>query len=95
MAIDWEFTAQSFMDQLAPANQSRVLYAVERLRGHPPEIDAAQIQQLPTVAGGEEYLLRVGDDLRVVFQRNDYGVRIVDVFRRSQLEGIGQLQLQD
>lgn len=92
MPVDWDFTAQSFMDQLPPTEQSRILYAVERLRGLPPEIDPSQIRRLPAVAGHAEYLLRVGEDWRVVFRRDDHAVRVVDVFRRSQLEERRQLQ---
>lgn len=88
--IDWDFTAQSFMDQLPASDRSKVLYAVERLRELRHPIADARIVRLQT-AGQEEYVLRVGDDLRVAFQREDEAIRVVDVFRRSQLEDVRQL----
>jgi hypothetical protein len=92
MTFDWDFTAQSFMDQLPATDQNRVLVAVERLLGSWPKIDVASVHRLRSSADGEEYLLRVSGDLRVVFRPVDQTIRIVDVFRRSQLEGQRALQ---
>jgi mRNA-degrading endonuclease RelE of RelBE toxin-antitoxin system len=91
MTIDWDFTAQNFMDQLPPAERSKVLYAVERLPEMRHKVDNVRIARLPAPSQ-EEYVLRVGDDFRVVFQLADDWIRIVDVFRRSQLEDVPQFQ---
>jgi hypothetical protein len=92
ITTDWDFTAQSFMDQLPLTDQNRILVAVERLRESWPKFDPASVQRLPSPIRRKEYLLRVSRDLRVVFQPDDLTIRVVDVFRRSQLEEGRELQ---
>jgi len=98
MTIDWDFTAQSFLDQLPEQDQKRVLHAVERLGSAPGRLDMSRLENLPSLpaqAGTDNHLLRVGNDLRVVLQRHDNAIRIIDVFRQSQIEGLRQLQRHD
>jgi hypothetical protein len=98
MTIDWDFTAQSFLDQLPEQDQKRVLHAVERLGSASGRLDTSRLENLPSLpaqAGTDNHLLRVGNDLRVVLQRHDNAIRIIDVFRQSQIEGLRQLQRHD
>ena len=86
MKIAWSLTAESYLDQLSPTERAKVTNAVAKLKtewGKP----GAELKQL---AGDQDDLfsLRVGSDIRVLVKRDDDAVIVVDVVRRSQIEGL-------
>jgi mRNA-degrading endonuclease RelE of RelBE toxin-antitoxin system len=89
MTLEWTFTAESYLDQLSPEERSKVLHAVERLPVEWGHLGGARLNQLE----GEEnlYSLRVGADLRVLVRRRNDVVTVVDVVRRSQVDGLRRL----
>ncbi len=89
MRLDWTFTAESYLDQLSPEERSKVLHAVERL---PVEWGSLGESRLNRLEGEQNlYALRVGADLRVLVRRQDEVVTVVDVVRRSQVDGLRRL----
>jgi hypothetical protein len=89
MTLEWTFTAESYLDQLSPEERSKVLHAVERLPSEWGRLGGARLTQLE----GEEnlYSLLVGADLRVLVRRRDNVVTVVDVVRKSQVDGLRRL----
>jgi mRNA-degrading endonuclease RelE of RelBE toxin-antitoxin system len=95
MNVDWDFTAQTYLDQLPPQEQTKVLHAVERLGAGWPQVEEPRHIQLIASSSEEKgnlYSLRVGNDLRVLFRRQGEAITIVDVVRRSQIDGLRQLR---
>lgn len=90
MRVDWTFPAESYLDQLAPEEQSKVLHAVRRLAGSWG--DQLPLGFLRHLEGDEPdlYSYRVGADLRVIVHRAEHGdtMTVVDVVRRSQIDGL-------
>lgn len=90
MNLEWTFTAETYLDQLPPEERAKVLHVIERL---PTEWDSLGAPQLQKLSGAKEelYSLRVGADLRVVFRRQANVIIIVDVVRRSQIDGLRRI----
>lgn len=92
MKLEWDFTAESYLDQLPPEERSKVLHAVERL----PAVwddNSPGHNRLHRLRGGQDnlYSLRVGNDLRVLVSRRDDVINVVDVVRRSQIDGLRRI----
>lgn len=95
MQVDWDFTAQTYLDQLAPQEQTKVQHAVERLRTNWDQLERSRLFQLSPSPSGEKgklYSLRVGNDLRVLLRRHEKTITIVDVVRYGQIDGLRQLR---
>jgi mRNA-degrading endonuclease RelE of RelBE toxin-antitoxin system len=95
MKVDWDFTAQTYLDQLSPQEQAKVLLAVKRLESDSPQVEQSHVTKLAAASHGENgnlYSLRVGNDLRVLFRRLGKAVTILDVVRRSQIDRLRQLR---
>lgn len=85
MTQEWTFSAQSYLDQLSPEERGKVLHALEGLSMDEPQTT----HRLKRLSGADElYALRVGADLRVLLRRQGSRVTVVDVVRRSQVEGL-------
>jgi mRNA-degrading endonuclease RelE of RelBE toxin-antitoxin system len=93
MKVDWDFTAEAFLDQLPSEERAKVLRAVQRLSTAP---DGSNETQLKKLAGAQNdlYSLRVGGDLRVLIRVSDDIITVVDVVRRSQVDGLRRLHKQ-
>ena len=93
MKVDWDFTAEAFLDQLPSQERAKVVHALQRLSAGR---DSSSETQLEKLAGAEQdlYSLRVGADLRVLLQKRDETITVVDVVRRSQVEGLRRLHKQ-
>jgi mRNA-degrading endonuclease RelE of RelBE toxin-antitoxin system len=90
MNIGWDLAAQAFFDQLPAQEQARVMHAVQRLATAPGGWDESHLAKLTGPLSGL-YSLRAGGDLRVLIRRHDDGFTIVDVVRRTQVEGLRRL----
>jgi mRNA-degrading endonuclease RelE of RelBE toxin-antitoxin system len=90
MKLEWTFTAESYLDQLPQEERSKVLHAVESL---PTAWDSLGGARLNRLAGDDNdlYSLRVGADLRVIVLRENDVITIIDVIRRSQVDGLRRL----
>jgi mRNA-degrading endonuclease RelE of RelBE toxin-antitoxin system len=90
MKLDWDFAAESYLDQLASRERARVLHAVEKL---PTKWDSLIGSALKQLKGDQDnvFSLRVGSDLRVLVRRGDDVITVVDVVRSSQVEGLRRL----
>jgi hypothetical protein len=90
MDLKWTLVAESYFDQLSPAEQGKVLHAVERL---PEEWEKLEGDRLYRLAGDEAnvYVLRVGEAFRVVLKREPDLISVVDVVRKAQIEGLRRL----
>jgi mRNA-degrading endonuclease RelE of RelBE toxin-antitoxin system len=91
MKIDWDFTAQTFLDQLPAHEQARVTHAVTQLGANWDGLEGKQLSQV-NGALSELFSLRVGGDLRVLLRRRGDTIVVVDVVRRSQIEGLRHLR---
>ena len=93
MKLEWSFTAESYLDQLSKVERSRVRHAVEHL---PASWDSLEGTRLYRLKGDQNDLfsLRVGSDLRVLMQRRDDVITVVDVVRRSQVDGLRRVTKQ-
>lgn len=91
MNLEWTFTAESYLDQLSPAEKSRVLHAVERLPEEWDRLDSVQLNLIGRGGHAALYSLRVGADFRVLVERRDQGIFVVDVVRTSQIDGLRRL----
>jgi mRNA-degrading endonuclease RelE of RelBE toxin-antitoxin system len=88
MKLEWNFTAESYLDQLSPEERSKVLHAVEPLPAvWDKNLSEARLKKL---IGDQNnlYSLRVGSDLRVLVRRQNDVITVVDVVRRSQIDGL-------
>lgn len=87
MPVEWSFTAESYLDQLPHAARAQVLHALE---GLPGAWDGLLGSRLAPVKGERPDLfqLRVGGDLRVLLRRRGAVITVVDVVRRSQIDGL-------
>jgi hypothetical protein len=92
MPVEWTFTAESYLDQLPQAARAQVLHALE---GLPAAWDGLLGARLAPVKGNREDLfqLRVGGDLRVLLRRRGEVITVVDVVRRSQIDGLRRAAL--
>ncbi|BCH58572.1 hypothetical protein RvVAR0630_11960 [Agrobacterium vitis] len=87
MKLEWTFTAESFLDQLSPADKSKVIHAVNRLQSESAPVSAGKnVRKLD----GERYLysLKVGSDFQIIFSLNKDVISIIDVVRKGQVDGI-------
>lgn len=94
MQVEWTFTAESYLDQLPKPAQARVL---RTLRGLPATWDELLGVRLAPVRSTQEDLfqLGVGGDLRLLLRRRRGDViTVVDVVRRSQIDGLRRAALQ-
>jgi mRNA-degrading endonuclease RelE of RelBE toxin-antitoxin system len=93
MKVDWDFTAEAFLDQLPPQERARVVHAVHRLS---TAADGSTETHLKKLAGVQNdlYSLRVGGDLLVLLGKGNETITVVDVVRRSQVEGLRRLHRQ-
>lgn len=90
MKVDWDFTAEAFLDQLPSRERANVVRAVEKLSAAPEGSNEAHLTKL---AGSQSdlYSLRAGSDLRVLLRKRNEIITVVDVVRRSQVEGLRRL----
>lgn len=93
MKVDWDFTAEAFLDQLPPHERAKVVHAVQLLSTAPDESDRAQLTKLAGIQS-DLYSLRAGSDLRVLLRKGNGTITVVDVVRRSQVEGLRSLHRQ-
>lgn len=93
MKVDWDFTAEAFLDQLPSQERAKVIHAVQRLSTVPDDSNGPQLTKLAGVQS-DLYSLRAGSDLRVLLRKRNESVTVVDVVRRSQVEGLRRLQKQ-
>jgi mRNA-degrading endonuclease RelE of RelBE toxin-antitoxin system len=93
MKVDWDFTAEAFLDQLPSQERAKVVHAVQRLA---TVSDGSNETQLTKLAGvpNDLYSFRVGGDLRVLLRKRNETITVVDVVRRSQVEGLRRLHKQ-
>jgi hypothetical protein len=93
MKLEWNFTAESYLDQLPSVERSRVLHVVKQL---PTSWDGFEGTRLHRLKGDQNDLfsLRVGSDLRVLVRRRDDVITVVDVVRRSQVDGLRRVTKQ-
>jgi len=93
MKLEWDYTAETFFDQLPADQQARVLRSVEAL---PAEWDLLEGTQMQRLLGFESdlYTLRIGLDLIVLVRRENDRIRIVDIVRRSQIDGLRRAMMQ-
>ena len=87
MRLEWSFIAESYFDQLSPAERSRVLHVVEQLPVSWDTLEGTRLQKLEGDQSGL-FSLRVGSDLRVLVRRQDDAVTVIDVVRRGQVDGL-------
>ena len=95
MDVDWNFTAQIFLDQLPHQDRVRVEHAVDRLANDwdgPHRERRMRLEPGSSAQDGDLYALRVGHDLRVLFHRRGDVILIVDVVRSGQIEGLRELR---
>ena len=90
MELEWTFSAESYLDQLPHEERSKVLHAVERLSAGWDSLHNGRLTLLTGDQGGL-YSLRVGADLRVIVRRQENVILVIDVVRRSQIDGLRQL----
>ncbi len=90
MTLEWTYPAESYLDQLPPEERSKVLHAVQRLPASWDSLDNAQLNRI-TGDRADLYSLRVGADLRVLVSRHGDVITVVDVVRRSQIDGLRRL----
>ena len=82
--LDWTFAAESYLDQLSPEERSKVLHAVEQLPTAWDSLETSRLQQVKCPIRD----MRVGAVLRVLVVRQGNVIMVVDVVRRSQVEGL-------
>jgi hypothetical protein len=90
MKLEWAFTAETYLDQLSWRERSKVLHAVDRLLEEWDDLIGGSLNRL-TGEGAGLYALRVGSDLLVLLTRKDDLISVVDVVRKSQVEGLRRL----
>jgi mRNA-degrading endonuclease RelE of RelBE toxin-antitoxin system len=93
MKVDWDFTAEAFLDQLPSQERAKVIHAVQRLSSTPDSSNEIQLKKLAGVQN-DLYSLRVGGDLRILVRKRNDAITVVDVIRRSQVEGLRRLHKQ-
>ena len=87
MKLEWAFTAETYLDQLSLRERWKVLHAVDRLPEEWDDLISRGFLNRLTGGGAELYSLRVGSDLLVLLTRKDDLISVVDVVRKSQVEG--------
>jgi mRNA-degrading endonuclease RelE of RelBE toxin-antitoxin system len=87
MQLEWSLAAGSYLDQLPPSEQSKVLHAVEQLSADWDNIEGTRLHRL---IGDHDDLwsLRAGSEFRVLVRRSGDLITVVDVVRRSQIDGL-------
>jgi len=87
MPLEWNLTAESYLDQLPSVERSKVLHAVEQLSANWDRLEGTRLHRL---VGGQNdlYSLRAGSDLRVLVLRRGDLITVVDVVRKSQIDGL-------
>lgn len=90
MKLAWSLTAEAYLDQLSSIERARVLRAVAQLQSGWSRLEGSELKRL---AGEHDNLfsLRAGSDIRVLVKRNADVVTVVDVVRRSQIEGLRRI----
>jgi mRNA-degrading endonuclease RelE of RelBE toxin-antitoxin system len=96
MKIDWEFTAQTFFDQLPKREQDQVARSVDFVaKNWEAALMRAQLKALQAPdknTGNQLYSLRAGSDLRVLMFRRENSIVVVDVVRQSQIERLRSIR---
>jgi hypothetical protein len=90
MRLEWAFTAETYLDQLSARERSKVLHAVDRLPEEWNDLLGGSLNRL-TDEGTGLYALRVGSDLLVLLTRRGDLISVVDIVRKSQVEGLRRL----
>ena len=85
MNIEWDYTAEVYLDQLPLQERARVVHTVDKLATEWARLEGGQLQRL---SWDDLYALRVGGDLRVLVRRQDDVVVVVDVIRRAQIDSL-------
>ena len=85
MAIDvrWDFTAQSYFDQLPPEMRSDIAAAIDRVSMG----DRSRVRVIE--AGMSE--LRMNEDYRIVFTQKGNVITILDVISKRQVDALQRL----
>lgn len=88
--IEWTLASQAYFDQLSLPERSKIELGIERLREQWPELIGDRLVLLKTSRAAEPplYSFRVGGDLRMLVSRRGDAITIVDIVRRSQIEGL-------
>ena len=94
MNVEWNFTAQTYLDQLSSEERVRTERAVGRLRDNWDALHATALSRVTggSPAGADLLALQVGHDLRVLLRRQKDTIVVVDVVRRGQIEGLRGLR---
>jgi hypothetical protein len=92
MKVEWSLAAANFFDQLSFSDRSRVRHAAERLDEVLESAPGAKFERLKTDSDVPSFAYRVSPDLRLVFERRQDKIVILDVIRRGQLEGLRNLR---
>lgn len=87
MQLEWSLPANSYLDQLSLVERSEVLRAVEQLPASWERLEGTHLHRLKGDPN-DLYSLRVGYDLRVLVWRRGDLITVVDVVRRSQIDGL-------
>lgn len=92
MKVEWTLVAQTFLDQLSQPDRARVEHALQRLGQDWSQL-RGRLSLLKSERAAEPPLfsLRVGHDLRVLLRQRDDTISVVDVVRRTQIEGLRDL----
>jgi mRNA-degrading endonuclease RelE of RelBE toxin-antitoxin system len=87
MRVEWTFTALSYLDQLSQSERAKITHTVDRLSSNWDPLDEDGPKQL-TGDLGNLYSVRAGSDLSVLMTRENEHISVVDIVRRSQIEGL-------
>ena len=87
MQLEWSLTADSYLDQLPSVERSKVLHAVEQLPASWERLEGTRLHRL-IGDPNDLHSLRVGSDLRVLVRRRGDLITVVDVVKRSQIDGL-------
>lgn len=87
MQTEWDYVAQSVLDQLGPHDRALVVAAVERACA---DWDAAPLLRVvvPGPGGGTEYVLQAGAEFRVFVSRSPDRLTVLDVVPRKQIAAL-------
>ncbi len=85
MTVQWQFPAQTYLDQLSDQDQRRVRFAVERAEAGASGPD---YEDPIDVAGEVLQVLRAGPEYRVLLKRSGEDLTVVDVVRWGQIVGL-------
>ena len=86
MLMEWTFIAESYLDQLPEVARTQVMHALEGLPSAWDKLPGTLLAPLGE-NGQNLFVLRVGDDLRVLLRRGA-AITVIDVVRRNQIDGL-------